>query len=185
MSVHESERLVPARSSSGRPTLRLLPAPPSEPPYDDELPERPALHVVNGQLALPLPTMPGAAARLRLLPHGPARDDRSAVPAARPFALALVQRLLEVLAGLRPVTQLQGATTFELYSELESAIAALPRPSGRRPTPRDVRSLHVQEQDGGVAEVCATVRRGERAAALAFRLETVRGTWRCTALVGL
>jgi hypothetical protein len=48
-----------------------------------------------------------------------------------------------------------------------------------------VRSLHVQQRPEGVAEVCATVRRGERTAAIARRLEGVGGRWCCTDLAGL
>jgi hypothetical protein len=181
----------------GRPVLRLLPAPPCEPPYDDELPAGRALHAVHsGPAAVPV--------LLRLVPRGPLgagallaeRDDEepartplSQLPPARPFAQALVQRLLEVLAGLRPVSQLQRDTSFELFLELEQVVSARStgrsRASGPRPTRRDVRSVHVQERADGVAEVCATVRREGRATALALRLEGVGGVWRCTALLGV
>ena len=36
-----------------------------------------------------------------------------------------------------------------------------------------------------VAEVCATVRRGERTSAIALRLEGISGRWCCTDLAGL
>jgi hypothetical protein len=174
--------------------LRLLPAPPCEPPYDDELTapaHRPGLHLAPAPVG-------GQGLTLRLVPRGgcplpavdadddePARTPLSQLPPARPFAAALVQRLLEVLAGLRPVSQLQRDTSFELLGELELALTGRPRATGPRPTPRDVRSIHVQARDDGVAEVCATVRRGGRAAALALRLEGVDGAWRCTELVGV
>jgi hypothetical protein len=48
-----------------------------------------------------------------------------------------------------------------------------------------VRSLHVQERPEGVAEVCATVRRGPRMAAIALRLEGIGGRWCCTELAGV
>ena len=47
------------------------------------------------------------------------------------------------------------------------------------------RSLHVQQPTPSVAEVCATVRQGRRAGALALRLELVAGVWVCTAIAGL
>jgi hypothetical protein len=170
------------------PALRLLPVPPSEPPYDDELPpdRRPA----------PLALLPSRLAPLRLVPALPAlcdhedddaplRTPQSQLPPARPFAHALVQRLLEVLAGLRPLGQLQRDTTLELYDELEALVRSRPRPTGPRPTRAAVRSVHVQERPEGVAEVCATVHRAGRTGALALRLEGRAGRWRCTELVGL
>jgi hypothetical protein len=45
--------------------------------------------------------------------------------------------------------------------------------------------LHVQERPEGVVEVCATVQRGGRVAALALRLEGFDGRWRCTVLQGV
>lgn len=167
----------------GLPVLRLLPAPAWEPPYDDEV----GLPYVGLQ---PLPSP------LRLLPDVDgdevdedaeplvARTQRSDLPAPQPFARALVQRLLEVLAGVRPVAQLRFDLSPELYDELEVAVAALPRYTGLRPTARSIRSLHVQERPDGVAEVCATVVRGPRAAAIALRIEGIGGAWCCTELLG-
>ena len=159
--------------------LRLLPAPCSEPPYDDERP--------GGR---PLPLRPASlrTAPLRLVP-APV-DDEEAVPRtpaallpdAKPFAHALVQRLLETLAGLRPVAQLQRHTSFEVYDALEGMVVTGRPSTGPRPDGRAVRSLHVQQRPEGVAEVCATVRRGDRYAAIALRLEGLNGGWRCTEL---
>jgi hypothetical protein len=95
-----------------------------------------------------------------------------------------VQRLLEVLAGVRPLAQLQRDTSLEVYGALEGALTARPTPTGMRPDGRAVRSLHVQQRPDGVAEVCATVRRGDRFGAVALRLEGLDGAWRCTELVG-
>jgi len=66
--------------------------------------------------------------------------------------------------------------------QLELAVRSRPRTSGVRPGSGDVRSLHVQEREDGVAEVCATVRRGQRMAAVALRLEGLGGRWTCTEL---
>ena len=187
MSVPHAEAplaLVPAL-----PALRLLPVPPCEPPYDDELPARP--------VAAPVPLGPLRAlapSPLRLVPALPAtaededtpvRTPVSELPPARPVAHALVQGLLEVLAGVRPVTQLQRGTTPELFAQLERVVHGRPRAVGARPVTGAVRSLHVQERPDGVAEVCATVRRGPRMAAVALRLEGIRGRWTCTELAGL
>ena len=181
MSVATTE--APLERTAGQ--LRLLPAPASDPPYDDELAVPPTLRLVP-----PL----GAPDRPRVQPVPrpvPADDDpagapgATGLPPARPFAHALVQRLLEVCAGVRPVVQLRRDTTPELYEQLERALHARPRAHGPRPTRRDVRSVHVQERPGGVAEVCATVLRGDRAGALALRIEGVHGQWLCTRLLGV
>ena len=158
--------------------LRLLPAPSSEPPYDDELP---------GGRPLPLRPRDLPARRpLHLVP--PPADDAPQVepllPPVRPFATALVQRLLEALAGVRPIAQLKRDTTMDVYDDLERMVTVRPRATGLRPDRRSLRSVHVQEQPGGVAEVFATVRRGDRYGALAFRLEHADGQWRCTAVEG-
>lgn len=202
-------RILPPATTEpdGRPALRLLPAPGSEPPYDDELTPRRALHPVGSAAPALLPVTPAPApVRLRLVPQrqdpppaasafGSALDDDDDVvrsrtplaqlPAPRPFAHALVQRLLEVQAGLRPLSQLQRDTSFELFTELEQTLPRRPRQAGPRPTRRDVRSVHVQASQDGVAEVCATVHRSGRSTALALRLEGVGGAWRCTALLGV
>jgi hypothetical protein len=116
---------------------------------------------------------------------GPSRTPVSDLPPARPVAHALVQGLLEVLAGVRPVSQLQRGTTPELFAQLEQVVHGRPRAAGARPVTGAVRSLHVQQRPEGVAEVCATVRRGPRMAAIALRLEGIGGRWCCTELAGL
>ena len=169
----------PARPA--RPTeLRLVPAPVSLPPYDDGDGSPPRLRLV-----------PAGAPTVRTPAHpaghrpGDVHHEVPGLPDARPFAQALVQRLLEVRGGVRPVLQLQRDTTPGLYADLERELHRRPRPSGPRPSARDIRSVHVQQRPDGVAEVCATVRRGERMAALALRLEASHGQWLCTRLQGL
>jgi hypothetical protein len=201
VTVVETETL-PLTTVPGLPALRLIPAPSSEPPYDDELPDG-RLHLIapGGAPALvraaaPAPALAPVAApapALRLVPpvvpdlddDGPSRTPLADLPPARPFAQALVQRLLEVTAGLRPLGQLQRDTTLELYDRLVADLPAGRRAPAPRPTRRDVLSLHVQARPEGVAEVCATVRRGGRATALALRLEGRSGAWRCTDVAGL
>jgi hypothetical protein len=194
MTAAQTERppaLPTAEAAPALAGLRLLPAPDSEPPYDDERP---------GGRPLPLraPGRPAAPATLRLVPAvcdeaDPWDDERwnsvrrtrtSDLPPAKVFAHALVQRLLEVSAGVRPLAQLQRHTTLDVYDALEGLLGSRPRPTGARPDGRAVRSVHVQERPDGVAEVSATVRRGGRYAAVALRLEGVDGQWRCTELAG-
>ncbi len=169
----------PGRSSTPHPELRLVPAPGSLPPYDDGDGPPVRLRLVRSPDGTPAVTGhgPGDAHHDVAAPPGP--------PDARPFAHALVQRLLEVRGGVRPVLQLRRDTTPTLFADLEHELVRRPRPSGARPTGRDLCSVHVQQRDGGVAEVCATVRRGDRMAALALRLEAFDGQWVCTQVQGL
>ena len=133
-----------------------------------------------------LPTPAGEAGDLDVeLWLAARRTPTAELPAALPFARALVQGLLEVLAGVRPLRQLQRDTTPELYAVLERAVSRQRAPAGPRPGGRAVRSVHVQEHPEGVVEVCATVQRGLHAGALALRLEGLDGRWRCTELVGV
>lgn len=177
------------RSVESSPGLALLPVPVSEPPYDDEPHEGRHLRAVG----LPDARLPVGPLRslppLRLVPPVAepllAAFPSATLPPVRPVAHALVQGLLEVLAGVRPVTQLRTRTTVELYDDLEVCVQAQPRPTGCRPLPGAVRSVHVQQLTPGVAEVCATVRRGSRSSALALRLEHRAGQWCCTSIAGL
>lgn len=157
--------------------LRLVPAPASAPPYDDE-PGAPVLRLVRSvppAPATPLDDDAWLAAE---------RTPAAQLPPAHLFARRLVQGVLEVLAGVRSVKQLRYDTTPELYTELVAGLGSR-TPSGLRPDGRAVRSLHVQVRPEGVVEACATVRRDGRVVALALRLEGFEGRWRCTELVGV
>ena len=166
-------------------TLRLVRAPSSAPAYDDEPVGGPGLRLVP---ALRKATPPEASPPTGNLSYLETEVPPPAVVELRPgpqvFAHALTQRLLEVLAGVRPLSQLRRDTTPEVYARLQATLPVGPRSTGPRPDHRSVRSVHVQERPG-VAEVCATVHRGERAGALAFRLEGREGRWLCTELVGV
>ena len=193
-----------------RPTLRHLPAPACEPPFDDEL-STPATGrhwsgaaeasgAVQGTLALAfvlpsgVPAVPVAPVGLRLVAplvppadaqdrldeaeFGPQPTGRDELPEPRGWAARLVQALVEVLAGDRPVGQLVRWTSAQVYDE----VAALTLPRGTRGASRGVvRSVHVSEPVDGVAEVAALVRRGRRTSAVALRLEGLDGRWQCTA----
>jgi hypothetical protein len=189
MSVTETEALLAPAPAPSLPALRLLPVPVNAPPYDDELPTRPAarttpLGPLRALAPLPLRLVPDLPPQLDD-EDAPLRTPTGALPPARPVAHALVQGLLEVLAGVRPVSQLQRSTTPALFEQLERVVHSRPRPAGSRPVTGAVRSLHVQQRPDGVAEVCATVRRGPRMAAIALRLEGVGGRWCCTELAGV
>lgn len=192
------------------PALRLLPAPCWEPPYDDERdPEElaaaqaaPALRLVTEAARDLVPDRPVDALPSRVLTAEQAEQDdgldvdereherrrrtpADALPSAQRFSHALLQRLVEVLAGVRPLGQLERDLTLEAYEGLARRWARSPRTPGPRPTARAVRSVHVQARPEGVAEVCGTVLRGDRPVAVALRLEGRDGAWRCTDLVGV
>lgn len=190
MSVPTTELLLDPRAPLLRaapdlPDLVLLPVPVSEPPYDDELVDRTGARLSLVTTA-PVPVGPLASLpALRLVAPTVAPVPALPAPAVRPVARAIVQGLLEVLGGVRPVTQLRRRTSLALYADLEELVHAQPRPVGARPSTGSVLSLHVQQPSAGVAEVCTTVRRGTRAGALALRLELDGGAWCCTAVAGL
>lgn len=170
------------------PALRLVAAPINAPPYDDELSTSPVLRLVS-PLRRPAGGRPAVAAPTEKQELeawlAAERTPTSALPATAPFARNLVQAMLEALAGVRPLKQLKRDTTPELYATLEGFLARTPRATGARPSSRAVRSVHVQERPEGIVEVCATVQRGPRTAAVALRLEGLDGRWKCTELSGL
>ena len=184
-------------------TLRRLPVPASEPPYDDERAGHhagPGVPAVQGTLALAfllpsgVPSTPVAPPELRLVPARPeAEEEADAVdfgpqptatadlPEARSWAGRFAQALVEVLAGDRPLAQLVRWTTTGVYDEVSGLVAG-PGTASPDAARGVVRSVHVSEPADGVAEICALVRRGARSTAVALRLEGLDGRWQCTAL---
>ncbi len=163
--------------------LQVRPAPVRVPPFDDEPGPRPLLRLVTTP---PLPPAPTPLDDLAALPEG--RTATVSLPPARAAAVAVLRGLLESLAGVRSVKQLQPQTTPELYAVLAPAISFARERGGRpelRPAARAIRSVHLQTRPEGVVEVCATVERGGRLAALALRLEGFEGRWLVTDLAGL
>jgi len=119
---------------------------------------------------------------------GPQKTASTLLPAPTPWAGRLVQAMIEVVSGVRPVSQLVRWTTASIYDELSARVA---RPvaagAGGRTTNATrlaevVRSIRVSEPRDGVAEVCAIVQQGPRCRAIALRLEGIDGRWQCTAL---
>jgi hypothetical protein len=159
--------------------LRLLPAPVSEPPYDDEVPA--PVPVVDGTLALAFPPEPDGVP-LRLVPPaaGPLPGIDGPPLDARVWAHRLAQALVEVLAGARTPAQLSRFATWEVLQHVERSAARLGR--WRVPGRPLVSSVHVCRPSSGVAEACAVVDTGGRRRAVAIRLEVRGGAWLCTAL---
>lgn len=185
-------------AATGRP-LRLLPAPPTDPPYDDEL--GPAALVVDGSLALAFPTSVPAVP-LRLAPPAVEEETderatpRELLPDPAPLAHRFAQAVVEIVAGDRPASQLTRHATLDVLDQLERTArhralraAELLRTSVRAsaassvvPARPRVTSIHLSEPADGVAEACAVISAGSRRRALAFRLEGLDGRWQCTAL---
>ena len=169
--------------------LHLRPAPAVDPPYDDELagPDGAArsLWLVPGP-AEQLPFDEPPAPEPEPPDFAPRSTPRAELPCPRRMAAGLVQAVMEVIAGRRPLQQLMQYTTEEVYGELQCRVGAVRalriRRGGGQYGPARLRSVHVDEPADGVAEVTAVVRRGERHRAVALRLEGIDGRWRCTAL---
>ena len=161
-------------------TLRVLPVPPLDPPYDDE--HEPST-MTDGSLALAFTPVTDALP-LRLVPPAlpPQRCVDAPPPNAREWSTRLTQAIVEVFVGVRPAAQLSQFTTLDVLHKLERwtgrFIGGIGTPTRR---PRVV-SVHVCEPCDGIAEACATVDTGPRRRAFAIRLEARGGRWQCTAL---
>jgi hypothetical protein len=168
-------------TTTSRPTLRVLPAPRLDPPYDDEREPSPPLTV--GSLALAFPARD--ALPLRLVPPARPRPDAAegaAPPEPRQWARRFTQAIVEVLAGSRPAAQLSRFTTLDVLHQLERWSGRFGGKPGEPASSPRVVSVHVSLPDTGAAEACATVDTGVRRRAFAFRLDVDADTWQCTAL---
>ncbi|MGY1773009.1 Rv3235 family protein [Blastococcus sp. SYSU D00813] len=170
------------------------PAPPPVPPLrtfrltvvrtpQPPVAEYPALPLVRQGVAPPrAPHRPGPRPRerhQRMADFGPRWSSRGDLPDPRLAGRRVLTLVLEGMAGLRPLAQVQNTTAPGLYAAL----------SARRPAwcsggtaPVLLGPVHVCEPVDGVAEVSAVARRSGRAHAVAARLEGIDGRWRCTAL---
>ena len=165
---------------AARPTLRVLPIPALDPPYDDE--RDPQAPPTVGTLALAFPPVADALP-LRLVPPALPRpsDAGGNPPNVRVWSARLVQAIVEVFVGARPAAQLSQVTTLDVLHQLERWSGRFAVRRGETQHPRVV-SVHVCEPGDGVAEACATVDTGPRRRAFALRLEATGAQWRCTAL---
>lgn len=191
-----------------RATIRRLPCPVPDPPFDDEIGVRPGSRPApptQGALALAfmlptgVPAEPEPPPTLRLV-DDPAESwvgldepdpfvaeftarrptSGEALPEPRRWSARLAQAIVETLHGHRPVQQLLRWTDDAVYSAITDRLASRPRATpGTRPT---VRSIRVCTPTDGVTEATAVVQTGHRCRAIAMRLEGLDGQWRCTAL---
>jgi hypothetical protein len=158
------------------PSLRVVPAPPCAPPYDDE----------GGVPLLRLVATPQEPLVLDETPwFTEDRTPTAELPEAKAVSWLLLQGLVEVLAGARPLSQVRLQLSVELYAEIAERLEGGRHDRGGRPEPRSVGRVHTQERPEGVVEACAVVRRAGRLVAVALRLEGHCGRWVCTALEGL
>lgn len=158
----------------------LRPVPNCEPPYDDEQISEQLPASVRARLtwatAAGTPvvdwTVPGWSRETDI---GVTRTATDSLPNARDTAGVLARALIEALAGFRQIAQLSSHCSPEVFAGLRSLV----RPGG--PLPK-LQSIRASEPADGVAEATAVFRRGERSAAMAFRLQGIDGRWRVTAL---
>jgi hypothetical protein len=101
----------------------------------------------------------------------------------------IVQAVVEIVGGDRPVTQVLRWTTPEVYQDLGRRAYLVAQAVGRRPgqggvqgTRPQVVGVHTCFVAEGVAEVSAHVRYGRRSRAVAARFERRRDRWVCCAL---
>ncbi len=200
-------RTTAPSTSSSKPTLRLVPPPDSAPPYDDELGVARVTHPpTQGALALDFRLRSGVAAipeppaQLRLIVDEPAPppaadgdDDvdtfcarqptpTSTLPDPKVWIARLSQATIEVLAGVRPLTQLSPWLDERVYSHLGVRLKAASRRSTAPRLRAKLRTVRICLPADGVVEASAVVQYGPRCRAMALRLEGLDGRWRCTEL---
>lgn len=171
----------PEAAPTARRRLRSLPVPVTEPAAGGR--RRTTVPPTQGALALSF----GTADRSFADDPDFARQPTSSTDLPDPAATctALVQAVVEVLGGVRPVSQLVRWTTHEVHAALSrrTALAARVRPSGAPSTRAAVvRGVRVCVPADGVAEASAVVIDADRVRAVAVRLEGLDGRWRATAL---
>jgi hypothetical protein len=162
------------------PAFRVVKAPVSAPPYDDEITTHCPLYLV-----------PDPAPRTEQPEYDDSHwlvEDRtpaSLLPDAELTTRTLVQGLIEVFSGVRPLLQFRRQLSMETFAELSGRLQGGRRLPGHRPGTRTVLAAHAQTRPEGIAEACATVRRHGRFVAVALRLEGRDGRWVCTVVEGL
>ena len=170
----------PAAAAPPVRSFRLTVVPTPQPPACDE----PALPLVRRGVTPPrAPHRPGPRPRdrhQRLADFGPTWSARSDLPDPGLAGRRLFMLVLEGLAGLRPLAQVQRLTAPTLYARLTTRSRPTWCSGGTAPVL--LGPVHVCEPVDGVAEISAVARRSGRAHAVAARLEGLDGRWRCTTL---
>lgn len=135
----------------------------------------------SGLPEVPVPPEGVRVVRRPHTPHvlagGPERPEPGA------WVARLVQAVVEVLAGDRPVLQLMRWLDLAVYEQLTAHVSRRPgRPAGTAGPRRAVRSVHLCELQDDVIEAVVIVGGTVRARAVALRLEAVQDRWRCIQL---
>ncbi len=104
----------------------------------------------------------------------------------RARARRLVQALVEIVDGDRPVTQLVRMCTDTVYDDLVDRLESLGGVSTRSaqtcPLSTQVASVHVHQPGQDYAEVSARIVQGGRSRAVALRLDLHGDRWVCSAI---
>jgi hypothetical protein len=115
--------------------------------------------------------------------------DRAARREFERFSGRIVQAVVEIVGGDRPVSQVLRWTSPAVYQDLGRRAQLVARAVGRRPGQGGVQGTRPQVVgvrtcfvSDGVAEVSAHVRYGRRSRAVAARFERHRDRWVCSAL---
>jgi hypothetical protein len=171
--AHRPAPRTPSRT--GRPLhVVVRPAPPREPPFDDEL-EPPIATRHDRWLPFELASAPAPRPAPPLRPHG--------LPDPERWARRLLVGLIESADGRRPLHQLAALLSVSVHRGLT---ADFERVGAARTTHwmrnAGVNSVRGCEPAQGVAELSATLRVGPRLRAIALRLEEQHGRWVCTRL---
>lgn len=172
---------APDSAAAQSPTpFAVRPAPLREPPFDDEI-AADSTPVACYDRRLPL----GRTRRRRPpLPQQPPTPLRAALPDPAQWARRLLVGIIETAGGRRPLNQLAALLSPGVAHGLRTEFEHAGRARRSHWTSRAVvRSVRVTEPADQVAELCATVRTGERVRAIAMRLEVRHGRWCCTRLI--
>ncbi len=164
-----------------------LPAPATEPPYDEHPVPRPLRPeaATQGTLALTF-TLPSGVASdprpaLRLVPDPPVEPlpATAGLPAVKAWADTCALAIAQILTGERAPGQLRQWAMPEVFDALARRAALATSAPRRRAT---LRAVHICCPARGVAEITTVIHGLARPKALAFRLEARRTRWVCTAL---
>jgi hypothetical protein len=167
--------VITIRRAAGMIVVR--PAPPREPPFDDEIADMAA---PIGPYDRPLP-FESPRRRVRV---SPPPSQRRALPDPARWGRRLLIGIIETAAGRRPLNQLSSLLSPSVASGLRADFEladAVGRPHWTHAAA--IRSVHAAEPVDDVAELSATLQHGRRVHAVAIRLEIRHGRWCCTRLV--
>lgn len=168
--------VITIRRATG--TIVVRPAPPREPPFDDELDDAaPLVGRYDQRLPFERPRR-----RLRVQPRPSAL--RAALPDPAKWGQRLLIGIIETAGGRRPLNQLSPLLSPSVANGLRADFELAGTAGQRHWThAATIRSVHASEPSDNIAELSATVQHGRRVRAVAMRLEIRHGRWRCVRLV--